>query len=115
MRKKIGLPFISRKRQQGDVHLELVALPPGLKRRSGPAILALGEVTGHKHEVIGEDLEVYEAKDGTLYTVAPHGGTVQHEEHHPQTLEPTPPGHGWKSWITREYDHFAEEARPVAD
>lgn len=97
--------------QQGDVIGRKVAtIPATAKRKEGRAIVAYGEVTGHCHEVIGEGVEVYE-ENGTLYVSAPHGGRIQHEEHKPIDL---PPGN-YEIGIVREYDHFAEEARNVAD
>lgn len=71
------------------------------------AILAHGEVTGHYHEAQGDGVALFD--DGVLE--APHGATVTHQEHAPITL---PPGIYDRS-IVLEYDHFAEEARHVAD
>ena len=100
--------------QQGDVLIRAIDnLPKKLKRKQHPrgAVLAEGEVTGHAHVVIGDGVEVWEAEDGTIYVSAPRGGELVHEEHHAQYLEP---GH-YRIGIVREYDHFAEEARNVAD
>jgi len=96
--------------QQGDVLIRRQAIPKAAKKKEGRAIVAYGEVTGHCHEVIGDGVEVYE-ENGTLYVSAPHGGTIQHEEHKPITL---PPGE-YQIGIVREYDHFAEEAHNVQD
>lgn len=76
-------------------------------RKLPHAILARGEQTGHYHEATGEDVALYE--DGTLD--APHGAVVTHQEHFPVTV---PPGTYVRS-IVREYDHFLEESRNVAD
>jgi hypothetical protein len=46
-----------------------------------------------------------------LYMDAPNGATMFHEEHQPITV---PPG-TYVVRIVREYDHFSEEARYVAD
>lgn len=111
MRKKTGSQKSLRNLQQGDVLMRGVAeIPSPAIRKSGRAILAFGEVTGHCHEAIGDGVEAYES-DGVLYLSAPSGATVQHEEHKPITL---PPGN-YQIGIVREYDHFAEEARRVAD
>ena len=71
------------------------------------AILAQGEHTGHYHEAHGSNVAFYD--DGTLE--APQGAEVTHQEHATITL---PPGEYIRS-IVQEYDHFAEEARNVAD
>lgn len=71
------------------------------------AILAHGEHTGHFHEAHGGGVAFFD--DGTLE--APNGAEVTHQEHQPITV---PPGTYVRS-IVQEYDHFAEEARNVAD
>lgn len=97
--------------QQGDVLIRGVsAIPREAKRKDGRAVLAYSEVTGHCHEAIGEGVEVFE-QDGALYLSAPDGATVQHEEHKPVTLQPG----NYQIGIVQEYDHFAEEAKRVAD
>lgn len=97
--------------QQGDVIIARVyAIPSGAKPKKD-ARLAEGEVTGHYHEVVGQDVAVFIADDGSLYTDAPYGATVTHQEHDTITL---PPGK-YKSGKVLEYDHFAEEAKEVVD
>lgn len=71
------------------------------------AILAQGEHTGHFHEAHGSGVAFFD--DGILE--APEGADVTHQEHAPVTL---PPGSYARS-IVQEFDHFAEEARNVAD
>jgi len=80
----------------------------GTKREKlDQAILAHGEHTGHYHEAHGDGVALYD--DGVLE--APHGANVTHQEHKPVTI---PPG-VYDRLIVQEYDHFAEEARNVAD
>jgi hypothetical protein len=69
--------------------------------------LAEGEHTGHYHEAIGDGVALYD--DWVLE--APSGAEVHHQEHKPITL---PPG-DYRRSIVQEFDHFAEEARNVAD
>ena len=101
--------------QQGDVWIEPVEfIPEGCTE--GPTkgehfILAEGETTGHAHrihEVAGVE---FKEKDGMFYLQNKEELSVVHEEHGPVTI---PPG-TWKIRKVREYDHFAEEARPVTD
>jgi hypothetical protein len=116
MKKSIGSQkSLPRQRQQGDVLLDLVPLPRELTRKPGRAILALGEATGHAHEVLGDGVQVYEAEDGTLYVTAETDAQLTHQEHRAQVVPATPPGMAWRRRIVREYDHFEEEARNVAD
>jgi hypothetical protein len=106
---------LPRQRQQGDVILDLVPLPKRAKKKDGRIILAVGEATGHLHEVIGHGLTCYEDEAGVLYVVADQEGTLTHQEHHAQPIPVTPPGMAWRRRTVQEYDHFAEEARRVAD
>jgi len=97
--------------QQGDVLGRAIgALPKKLKKKEN-TVVALGEATGHKHEVVGAGVECYEDEKGNIFISAPQGGRIQHEEHHAIEL---PPGN-YSIGIVQEYDHFAEEARRVAD
>ena len=77
------------------------------RKKLEKAILALGESTGHFHEAHGDGVALYD--DGVLE--APHGAEVTHQEHLPVAV---PPGIYDRS-IVQEFDHFAEEARNVAD
>ena len=71
-------------------------------------VLADGELTGHAHRAdVGEVIE----QEGRRLFVTDRPAKVNHEEHKTVTV---PPG---KHVIGRvkEFDHFAEEAREVAD
>lgn len=111
MRKQRGHQMCLPNFQQGDVLLRgITEIPTTAQPKPGRAVVAYGEVTGHCHEVIGEGVVVFD-DNGTLYVSVPHGGRIQHEEHHAIEL---PPGQ-YEIGIVREYDHFAEEARQVMD
>lgn len=62
------------KYRQGDVVIKKVDSVKGEKRQD--LILAYGEVTGHRHEVIGK-AETY-IKDGVLYLKAEEEVTLYH-------------------------------------
>lgn len=96
--------------QQGDVLIQSSKIPKEAKRRRGRAVLAEGEHTGHAHVAEGADVELYE-KDGVLYVHCPNGCEVTHQEHNRVTL----PAGDYTIGRVQEYDHFAEEARNVAD
>lgn len=96
--------------QQGDVILVPASVPQGAKRLSHK-VLAEGEATGHKHQAVADDVELFEDEDGVLYMSAPSGTEIQHEEH--GTISILPNFYVVKR--VREYDHFAEEARIVQD
>ena len=100
-------------KQQGDVTFVPVAeMPKGAEvmRVGGRLILAEGEATGHAHAVAQTDVQMVEW-DGKFYLESGEAITVRHEEHAPIVLEPGV----WEVGRVREFDHFAEEARYVAD
>jgi hypothetical protein len=96
--------------QQGDVTIKPVANIPGGASPLGGRVLAEGEATGHKHLAEAEDVLLF-MHDGTLYMRVPSGTRVVHEEHRALDI---PPG-DYLVGKVREYDHFAEEVRPVYD
>lgn len=126
---------------QGDVVLiRIPDLPAKCKEKANNHV-AEGEVTGHYHEVVGKGVQVFEhdgqvsfedlgvneaalQKSGIseeqirdfnetkkLFVRIPEGGEIKHQTHHTQQI---PPGN-YASYTVREYDHFAEQARNVAD
>ena len=96
--------------QQGDVLLFAGISIPKQARVLGHTRLAEGEATGHAHVACGVSVELLE-EGGNLYLSAPKGAEIKHEEHHTIAV---PPG-TYRVGRVREYDHFAEEARQVAD
>ncbi len=102
--------------QQGDVVLVPVKkIPEGF----GPAktnVLQEGEATGHAHRLHGEGFQVFaipgrvsNADQKYLRLMKPVA--LRHEEHKEIQL----PAGDFEVRIVREYDHFDEEARRVAD
>ena len=88
------------------------------------AIVAFGEVTGHKHQVNMKDMAKeagvtlnmgYNQKAGVDvpegFQVHNEAVTITHEEHNPVKL---PPGY-YMVRIVREFDHIAGRSRYVAD
>ena len=73
-------------------------------------VIAEGEATGHKHEVVTEDAELYE-KDGVMYLRAKDDVEVVHPDH--KTL-PLPKG-DYEIIVQREYVVGNEKYRRVAD
>jgi hypothetical protein len=71
-----------------------------------------GEATGHAHRLHDEDAVVYEHKETkTKYLRLLKATPLRHEEHKEIIL---PPG-DYRVGIVREYDHFTEESKSVAD
>ena len=104
--------------QQGDVLLKSVDSVPAdaveQEARGRGLVLAEGEVTGHYHAVpmaeVDEDIHMYE-KDGVLYLSSSKDFTVEHDEHHTQTV----PAGNYEVGIVQEFDHYAEEIQKVRD
>lgn len=99
--------------QQGDVRIRLHKgpLPEGATRLDH-SILAEGEATGHRHQVIGENVTLW-LYTNLLYIDAPDGAVITHNTHQSICVPPTKPGKMHEVEIVREYDHFQEEARSV--
>lgn len=102
--------------QQGDVIIESIeAIPVGLKAgklKAGKIVLAEGETTGHAHRISDVAGVVFkEGENGMFYLQNREELSLNHEEHNTVTI---PPG-VWRVRKVQEYDHFAEEARAVAD
>lgn len=98
--------------EQGDVVMKKIeALPKGDAAVQSDRVLAWGEVTGHKHQVVNEPgVEVLRIMD-RLYVKALKEFTVRHEEHDPVVV---PPGI-WEIGIVRETDWLTRTVRKVAD
>lgn len=79
------------------------------RKLPGP-VLAEGEVTGHMH-ALPETEEVFEREDKVRVFSLATGAPLTHQEH--GTI-PLPAGE-YAADQVREYDHYAEEARRVAD
>lgn len=100
--------------QHGDVLIETSKIPDGAQRRNGAIILAEGEVTGHAHRVScpeGVEAELLELGDKLFLRIMGGDASVVHEEHKEITI----PEGEYEISRVQEYDHFAEEARTVAD
>ncbi|MER0246404.1 hypothetical protein AAHZ94_31410 [Streptomyces sp. HSW2009] len=106
--------------RQGDVLIVPVAeedLPAGVRALPeqprdgrGRLVLALGEVTGHAHAVVGPGTLVREpGLAGVGYLHLPEGGRVVHEEH---AAIPLPKG--WHR-VVRQREYVPGAVRVVAD
>ena len=105
---------------QGDVLLFCEKLPEEFN--SWPlvedGVVALGEATGHLHQWHGDGFELREnpvTKERHLRLVKP--ATLKHQEHGyiKAFVEGDPKKIGFRIGIVKEYDHFSEETRKVAD
>ena len=103
--------------QQGDVVLVLIDKIPSDLKKVKADVLQEGEATGHAHRLHGNDFEIFAPKGPyNNETARKHLRIVKptllkHEEHREIKL---PPG-DYEVRVVREYDHFLEETRRVAD
>lgn len=96
--------------RQGDVLILSARQIPTTAQKQERCILALGEATGHAHQ-IKEEAFLWVDTDGTKYVeVYGSEATVQHEEHGPIVLSGPAI---YRVTIQREYT--PEEIRNVAD
>lgn len=103
--------------QQGDVVMKTIdALPKGARKDDDltkQGILALGEATGHCHQLERTELDeadVFRINE-ELFMVIKKATALKHQEHHSITLPPGP----YKVDIVREADHLSGVVRRVAD
>lgn len=98
--------------QQGDVLFYVNETLPKNITELKTDIVQEGEATGHAHRLYGDGYQLYEEpKTKTKYLKVVRPTELKHEEHHAFVI---PPGE-YRIGIVREYDHFTEEARQVAD
>jgi hypothetical protein len=105
--------------RQGDVlivPIEETALPPHgadapeePRDSRGRMVLALGEVTGHAHAVLGPGRLLREPGAATALLHLPDGGRVVHEEHAAVVLPK-----GWHR-VVRQREYVPGSVRIVAD
>ena len=100
--------------RQGDVLLRQIKnLPKTVRpqKRTGPVVLALGEVTGHKHQIVDEldKVDVFVSPEGAMYLQVKEPVALRHEEHAAIVI---PPGN-YERVIQREYS--PEAIRNVTD
>lgn len=96
--------------RHGDLLIrEIETLPRGLKKVNSN-ILALGEVTGHSHQLMGE-VQVMQNKEGKKFFRANEELELIHQEHKNLKIEK-----GVFEVLTeREYNPFEQEIRQVMD
>lgn len=101
--------------QQGDVLIQSIDKIPqnvkNVKRSDRGFVLADGEVTGHAHVIVDDDIEIMCDEVGIKFITNDHPVTVIHEEHGKVEI----PAGTWKIDIVQEYDHFEMESRNVKD
>lgn len=99
--------------QQGDVLFIRVEKAKGNPVARDPqrgVVFAEGEATGHAHATLDEGVALL--RDGeTLYASADEPFVVVHEEHGAVEV----PAGDFEVRRVKEWDHFAAEARRVAD
>ncbi|MDG5806407.1 hypothetical protein P9869_27845 [Streptomyces ossamyceticus] len=106
--------------RQGDVLIAPIAesAVPGTARDAaseardgrGRLVLALGEVTGHAHAVVGPGRLIRETDAfGPMLLHVPEGARVVHEEHAPISLPK-----GWYR-VVRQREYVPGSVRIVAD
>lgn len=96
--------------RQGDVLVMTALAIPKTAKRQKKCVLALGEVTGHAHQ-IKTDAVLWLDQDGTKYVqVRGSEATIVHEEHGPIVLS------GPAIYrVTQQREYTPEEIRNVAD
>jgi hypothetical protein len=89
--------------RQGDVmFIQIRTLPKGKRTKRINGVVALGEATGHSHQLAVEDQDVAEVvaiNDELFVRAIKRGATFRHQEHGPVVLRPG----NYRVIIQREY------------
>lgn len=96
--------------QQGDVIIRKCNGIPKTAKKLDHLVLAEGEVTGHMHKIVAGQAMLY-MLGAAMYLKVLENAKLFHDEHREFDI---PPG----AYIVdkvKEYDHFLEETREVAD
>lgn len=105
--------------RHGDlIFKKLESLPENLVEKKltkdNSFVLALGEVTGHKHVMVAEqekDMRIFQDKQGRYILEVKAPTKLSHEEHRTLTFEPGI----YEMSNEREHDYFKQEERQVID
>jgi hypothetical protein len=95
--------------RQGDVILIPTEDLDGI--RLPHLILAEGEVTGHKHQIVNGQATLYETRGALFLKVRSETATLSHEEHKAIQI----PQGTWMIRIQREYNPEQEWGQYVTD
>lgn len=104
--------------RHGDlIFKQLAELPSNLKKlvlEDNKFVLALGEVTGHKHVMTAEkedDMNIFQDAQGRYILEVKAPTKLSHEEHQTLTFQPGI----YVMDNEREHDYFLHEERQVID
>ena len=97
--------------QQGDVLL--IQTDESIKngKELTHLTLAEGEVTGHSHQIVSGIATLIAIGDKRILNVLSDYAKLKHQEHKEIDI----PKGKYEVRIVKEYDHFSEETRRVAD
>jgi len=98
-------------KQQGDVNIWQASAIPERAEALETNIVREGEATGHMHEIVGSDFQLYGHDGRMLAEIRSEDCRVVHPEHGSIKLEPGI----WEFGETYEYDYEAEESGKVVD
>lgn len=98
--------------RHGDLLIRRISELPTNIRPTNTTVLAEGEVTGHKHRLVGGQAQVFENEQSQKYfTVSQSPAELVHEEHNKIVIE-----EGTYVVVQeREFNPFEEAVRQVTD
>ena len=97
--------------RQGDVLLKEIVDIPQDTTKAKHNILAFGEVTGHKHQLLSNQIVVLEDKSAQKYVQLQQKTILRHEEHNAIEIDLG----NYQVIIEREFNPFEGEIRQVMD
>ena len=97
--------------RHGDVVLFEVKEIPNAVKDKDTNILAEGEFTGHKHELVTKEKVIFQDVEGNLYVDLKQQTKLVHQEHNTIVL----PATKYRVLIKRNYNPFQKRIEEVRD
>jgi len=97
--------------RQGDLLFRRIEQLPANLKRLQSNVIAEGETTGHKHRLVGQQVQVFEDAQAQKFIQLLEPAELVHEEHNTINLDIG----NYVVVQEREFDPFSEAIRRVAD
>lgn len=97
--------------RHGDLLIKRISVLPANLKQLQTKVLAEGETTGHKHKLVGQQVQVFEDSNQQKYIELKEPAQLVHEEHKPIDLD----AGNYVVVHEREFEPFEQEIRRVAD
>ena len=97
--------------RHGDLLIKRIGELPANLTKLKTTVLAEGETTGHKHKLVGQQVQVFKDSNQQMYVELKEPAQLVHEEHKTIDLD----AGNYVIIHEREFEPFEQEIRRVAD